>query len=142
QGLPVDTVKELVDLAGSKPSELTFAASSAGSVHHLAGEMFKQQTGIDMVHIPYKGGGQSLVDLASGRVDTGFIGLAPVLSHVKSGQLKALALTGRERNPLAPDVPTFHESGYGDFDVELWIGLVGQKGTPNEAISAMKNAIS
>lgn len=141
-GLPVSSVAELVELAKSKPSELTFAASSAGSVHHLAGEIFQQQTGIDMVHIPYKGGGQSLVDLASGRVDTAFIGLAPVLSHLKSGQLKALALTGRERNPLAQDVPTFNEAGYGNFDVELWIGLVGQKGTPNEVISAMRNAIS
>lgn len=141
-GVPVDSVKGFVEHAKSKPGELSYAASSTGSVHHLAGEVFKQQTGIDMIHIPYKGGGQSLVDMASGRVDAGFIGLAPVLTHIKSGQLKALALTGKERNLLAPGVPTFHEAGYGDFDVELWIGLVGLKDTPPEATSAMKGAIT
>jgi tripartite-type tricarboxylate transporter receptor subunit TctC len=141
-GVAASSVKDFVQYAKSKPGELSYAASSTGSVHHLAGEVFKQQTDIDMIHIPYKGGGQSLVDMASGRVDAGFIGLAPVLTHIKSGQLKALALTGKERNLLAPDVPTFREAGYGDFDVELWIGLVGLKETPPEAISAMKSAIT
>ena len=136
-GVPADSVAEFVEHVRSRPGELSYAASSAGSVHHLAGEVFKQKTNIDMVHIPYKGGGQSLVDMASGRVEAGFIGLAPVLPHLKSGQLKALALTGTERNQLAPDVPTFHEAGYGDFDVELWIGLVGHKDTPAEATAGM-----
>lgn len=139
--MPAKTVKELVQLAKSKPGELSFAASSTGSVHHLAGEVFKQQTGIDMIHIPYKGGGQSIVDLVAGRVDVGFIGLAPVLSQIKNGQLKALALTGAERNPQAPDIPTFTEAGYGDFNVELWVGMVGQKGAPAETVERMRQAV-
>jgi len=139
--VPVDSVKDFVEYARSQPGKLSYAASSTGSVHHLAGEVFKQQTNIDMVHIPYKGGGQSIVDMASGRVEAGFIGLAPILSQLQSGQLKALALTGAERNVLAPDVPTFQEAGYGDFDVELWIGLVGLKDMPDEVVASMRSAI-
>lgn len=139
--VPVDSVKDFVEYAKSQPGKLSYAASSTGSVHHLAGEVFKQQTNIDMVHIPYKGGGQSIVDMASGRVEAGFIGLAPILSQLQSGQLKALALTGAERNALAPDVPTFQEAGYGDFDVELWIGLVGLKDMPDEVVASMRSAI-
>jgi len=139
--VPATDVKGLVALAKSKPGGLTFAASSTGSVHHLAGEVFKQQTGIDIVHIPYKGGGQSIVDMVSGRIDMGFIGLAPILNHLKNGQLRALALTGERRNSQAPDVPTFREAGYGEFDVELWIGLVGLDDTPPEAVEGMRAAI-
>lgn len=139
--LPVKSVREFIELAKSRPGKLSFAASSTGSVHHLAGEVFKQQTGVDMIHIPYKGGGQSIVDMVAGRVDAGFIGLAPILSHIKSGRLRPLALTGSERNAQAPDVPTFHESGYGDFDVELWIGLVGLKDSPQASIDGMRQAI-
>lgn len=139
--VPVNSVKEFIAYAKNKPGELTYAASSTGSVHHLAGEVFKLQHGIDMVHIPYKGGGQSLVDMTAGRVDAGFIGLAPVLGHIQSGQLKALALTGSERNRLAPEVPTFIEAGHGEFDVELWIGIVGKNDMPDEAAQQMKLAI-
>jgi len=139
--VPATDVKGLVALAKSKPGGLTFAASSTGSVHHLAGEVFKQQAGIDIVHIPYKGGGQSIVDMVSGRIDMGFIGLAPILNHLKNGQLRALALTGERRNSQAPDVPTFREAGYGEFDVELWIGLVGLDDTPPEAVEGMRAAI-
>lgn len=140
--VPVASVRELVELAKSKPGQLTYAASSTGSVHHLAGEVFKQQTGSDMQHIPYKGGGQSIVDMVSGRIDVGFIGLAPVLNHIRSGQLRALAQTGATRNSQAPDVPTFTEAGYGDFDVELWIGMVGLKGAPPEITERMQQAIT
>jgi tripartite-type tricarboxylate transporter receptor subunit TctC len=139
--VPANSVRELVELAQLKSSELTYAASSTGSVHHLAGEMFKQQTDTEMQHIPYKGGGQSITDMVSGRIDVGFIGLAPVLSHIRSGQLRALAQTGTARNSQIPDVPTFTEAGYGDFDVELWIGLVGLKGTPPEVTARMQQAI-
>jgi len=139
--VPANNVKELVELAKSRPGSLSFAASSTGSVHHLAGEVFKQQTGIDIVHIPYKGGGQSIVDMVAGRIDVGFIGLAPILGNLKNGQLRALALTGDSRNDQAPDVPTFREAGYGEFDVELWIGLVGLEGTPPEAVDGMRAAI-
>lgn len=141
-GVPARTVRDFVEFAKSKPEELTYAASSTGSVHHLAGEVFKRQTGIEMIHIPYKGGGQSLVDMAAGRVDAGFIGLAPVLGQLQSGQLKALALTGAERNSLAPDVPTFNEAGYGEFDIELWIGIVGKKDMPEKAAQGMKDAVN
>ncbi|KAA0890921.1 tripartite tricarboxylate transporter substrate binding protein [Pusillimonas sp. ANT_WB101] len=140
--VPASSVRELVELAKSKPGELSYAASSTGSVHHLAGELFKQQTGIDMQHIPYKGGGQSIVDMVSGRVDVGFIGLAPVLSQLRSGQLLALAQTGETRNSQAPDVPTFSEAGYGDFNVELWIGLVGLKDIAPEITKRLQQAIT
>lgn len=139
--LAVQSVQDLVDMAKQRPSELTFAASSTGSVHHLAGEVFKQQTGVDLIHIPYKGGGQSIVDMISGRIDLGFIGLAPVLPYLKAGQLRALAQTGATRNPHAADVPTFAEAGFAEFDVELWVGLVGLQGMPEEAKQGMRQAL-
>lgn len=139
--LAAQTVQELVDMAKQRPGELTFAASSTGSVHHLAGEMFKQQTDVDMVHIPYKGGGQSIVDMIAGRIDLGFIGLAPVLPYLKTGQLRALAQTGVERNSHAPTVPTFIEAGFAEFDVELWVGLLGLKGMPEDAQQGMRQAL-
>ncbi|VCU70826.1 Tripartite tricarboxylate transporter family receptor [Pigmentiphaga humi] len=139
---PARTVKEFVERAKAQPGKISYAASSTGSVHHLAGEIFRKQTGIDITHIPYKGGGQSIVDMVSGRVDAGFIGLAPVLNQLKSGQLRALAQTGDKRDPQAPDVPTFAEAGFKAFDVQLWIGLVGLGGTPAGVSAKMQDAVA
>lgn len=140
--LKAQNVGDLVSLAKQNPGKLSYAASSAGSVHHLAGEMFNKMVGINMVHIPYKGGGQSITDMVSGRVDAGFIGVAPILELVRSGKLRVLAQTGDARNAVLPNVPTFREAGYGDFNVQLWIGMLALRDTPPEIVDRMQRKIA
>ena len=139
---PARTVADFVALARKEPGKLTFAASSAGSIHHLAGELFKRITATSMMHVAYKGGGQSIVDLAAGHVDSAFIGVAPVIDQVRAGNLRILAVTGESRSAILPDVPTFAEAGFADFDVELWIGLVARDSTPDAIVERMQKAVA
>ena len=122
--LPVKTVKDLIALAKARPGQLQFASPGAGSVQHLAGELFKLNAKVDMLHVPYKGSGQSIVDLVAGHVHLNFDSVPPVLPHVKSGRLRAIAVTSEKRYALLPEIPTVSESGLPGFDMSTWWGLL------------------
>ncbi len=135
--LPVKTVKELIAYAKANPGKLTFASSGTGSVFHLTGEMFKSMTGVDMVHIPYKGSAQAFPDLISGQVSLMFDLSTSVMPHVKSGKLRALAITSAKRNPALPDLPTVIEAGVPGFESLIWIGMLAPAGTPKEIVARL-----
>jgi tripartite-type tricarboxylate transporter receptor subunit TctC len=136
--LPVRSVKELVALAKARPGQLYFASPGSGSVQHLAGELFKLEARVDMVHVPYKGSGQSIVDLVAGNVHLNFDSVPPVLPHVRSGRLRALAVTSEKRFSILPDIPTVTESGVAGFDLSTWWGLVVPAAVSKDIIARLE----
>jgi tripartite-type tricarboxylate transporter receptor subunit TctC len=130
--MPVRSVKELVALAAKRRGELSFASSGYGSGTHLSGELFKQLTKVDMIHIAYKGGGPAVADLLGGHVPTMFSTLPSVTAHVASGRLRALAVTGGQRFPSLPNVPTMMEAGVANYTFSGWSGIFAPVGTPRE----------
>ena len=126
----VHSVKDLIALAKSKPGQLTFPSAGNGSTPHLAGEIFKTMTGINLIHVPYKGTGQSLQDLLGGQVQVGFDTTAAEITYVKAGRLRPLAVTTSKRIRSLPDVPTVAESGVPGYEVTTWYGLFAPAGTP------------
>ena len=132
--LPVKTIKELIALAKSKPGSVNFASSGQGSVIHLATELFASMAHVKMNHIPYKGTGPALTDTISGQTSIFFSSTATAMPHVKSGRLKAIAVTTAKRIPALPEVPTVAESGLPGYDVTLWHGLIGPKGLPRAIV--------
>lgn len=139
--LPAASVAELVALAKSRPGKLDFASGSTGSTGHLAGELFKQMTGTFMVHIPYKGAAPAAADLVAGRVHLMFDNLASALPRVKSGQVRALAVTTLKRAPALPELPTLDESGLKGFHMTTWWGLVGPAKMPAAVVSRLNAEI-
>jgi tripartite-type tricarboxylate transporter receptor subunit TctC len=139
--LPVKSVKELIELAKSKPGELNYASSGIGGSPHLAAEMFKTMAGVNMVHIPYKGTGPELTDLLAGVVRIAFETTPAVLPHVKAGKLRALAVNSLKRTPLLPDLPTMSEAGLPGFEVTSWNGVLAPAGTPKEIVTRLNNEI-
>ncbi len=138
--LPVKNVKEYIALA--KTNELTFASSGSGSPEHLAGEMFSAQAGIKMVHIPYKGSGQSVIDLAGGQVDSGFNTLPSVINMAKQGKVKILAVTTAKRSATNPDIPTVSESGLPNYDMSTWFALVAPAATSPEIVKRLNDEVN
>jgi tripartite-type tricarboxylate transporter receptor subunit TctC len=133
-GVEAKTLAEYVALAKSKPGQMNYASSGIGGAGHLAGELFKQRAGIDIVHVPYKGGGPAMTDLLGGRV-TMYPGVpSTVLPHVDSGKLRALAITGPNRIPTHPNIPTVAESGYPGFEASNWYAFVAPGKTPPEIL--------
>jgi len=133
--LPVHNLKELIAYAKAHPGQLTFASAGTGSISHLAGELFKEAAGIDIVHVPYQSGGGSMsADMIAGRVSMMLETVTNALALVKSGQLRALAVTTPQRSPAVPDLPTFAEAGLPGFDVSSWTGLFVPAGTPRPVI--------
>ncbi|MDB5809991.1 MAG: hypothetical protein JWN94_2113 [Betaproteobacteria bacterium] len=132
--LPVKNVKELIALAKSKPGALTYATSGIGSPEHFAGEMFKMMTGTDMLSIPYKGGGPLAIDLVGGQVMLAFNTAPPIMPHIQSGRVRALAVTMDKRVGALPDVPTIAESGVPGYQMSTWYGAVIQAKTPREIV--------
>jgi len=132
--LPVKNVAELIALARAKPGALTFCSAGSGSVPHLAGELFKLNARIDIVHVPYKGGGPAITDLIGGQVNMMFATPIEVMAHVNSGKLRVLATTSSKRLPSLPDVPTMQESGVPQFDVYAFFGVLAPAGTPKPVI--------
>ena len=124
------TLRDLVTAAKAKPGGLNYGSAGNGSATHLTGELFKSTLGVDLVHIPYKGGGPALNDLLGGQIDLVFDAIPTLLPHIKSGRISAYAITGRKRDPLLPDVPTVTEALGVDFDAYSWFGLVAPAGTP------------
>ena len=133
--LPVKSVKDLIALARSKPGALTFASSGTGSTQHLAGEMFMNLTGTKMIHVPFKGSGQAIQDLIGGHVSLNFDTMPPVLEHIRSGKLRALAVTTPRRASQLPDVPTLEELGLKGFEMTNWYGLMAPGTTPRALIN-------
>lgn len=125
--------KAFLDLMRRNPGRYNYGSAGSGTSHHLAGELFKQQTGTFITHIPYRGAGPALQDLISGNVDMMFDGLGSSAAHIKGGRIKALMVSGGKRNPAFPDVPCAAEVGLPDYTVTTWYGLWAPKGTPAEA---------
>ena len=137
--VPINSVKELIAFAKANPGKLTFGSSGVGTSIHLTTELFKIAVGIEMTHVPYKGVAPALTDLIGGQVDLMFPGITPAMPHVRSGKLKALAVTSRKRTPVVPAMPTLIELGVADFESAGWYGVLVPAGTP-AAISARLNA--
>jgi tripartite-type tricarboxylate transporter receptor subunit TctC len=135
--LPVRSVKELVALAKARPGQINFASSGAGGPTHLAGELLKSFTGINIVHVPYKGGGQVVNDVIAGQCEMTFIGAPASLPHVRSGRLRLLAVTTPKRLSMLPDVPTVAESGYPGFDVGASYSVLAPAGTPAAIVAKL-----
>jgi tripartite-type tricarboxylate transporter receptor subunit TctC len=142
QSLPVNSVKELVAHAKSKPAALNYGSSGHGSSAHLGMELFKQMAGVDMVHIAYKGIGPAIVDLMSGRVQLLFASAVSAGNAVKTGKVKALAVTSARRAKSLPDLPTIAESGVSNFDLSGWYGVVAPAGAPQAVIAKLNREIS
>ena len=140
-GLPAANVKELSALAKAKPGQLNYASSGNGSPANLAGALLGYMTGIALVHVTYKGTAQAMTDLLGGHVQLAFPSLTAVLPHVKSGKLKALAMTGPQRSPLAPDVPTVSESGVAGYQANIWNGILAPSATPRPLISKLNTEL-
>lgn len=134
------SVRELIALAKSKPGKLNYSSSGVGSPLNLAAELFKFRTGTNIKHIPYKGGGPATMGLLSGEVQLMFGSVAAVMPHVHEGKLRALAVTGLKRSPVAPNLPTLNESGFPGFDVTSWYGLLVPKKTPDAIVARLQAA--
>ena len=139
--VPANNLKEFIAWAKQNPGKLNYASQGNGSVSHIGTEIFKQQTGIEMTHVPYKGSGQAIQDVLAGQVQV-FITTPPsVMGHVQSGKLKALAVTGKTRHPQLPQVPTVAEAGLPGFELESWVALYVAAGTPNDVIQRLTNDV-
>ncbi len=135
--LGVNTMADFLKLAKSKPGQVSYATPGGGSLPHLIGELFKQQAGIDMMHVPYKGGGPALADLLAGHVNSSFLSPIEVNAHTKSGKLIALGASSLKRTPALAALPTFAEAGVTDFEALAWFGFVGRQGTPPEVLAKL-----
>ncbi|WP_345248491.1 tripartite tricarboxylate transporter substrate binding protein [Pigmentiphaga soli] len=140
-GLGAGSVAELVKLARSRSMALTYGSGGVGSANHLAGELFKTATGVDLVHVPYQGIAPATTDLLGGQVDLMFNGISSVLQYVKAGKLPALAVTTAARVDSLPDVPTMEEAGVKPFDVSAWFGLLAPRGTPPAVLASLEAAV-
>ena len=135
--LKINTVAELVEYAKNNPGKINFASSGNGTSHQLAGEMFKQYANVDITHVPYKGSPPAHIDLMGGSVDLMFDNIVAVGPHIKSGKLKALAVTSKTRSPMLPNVPTMQEAGYPNIEAVAWFGVLVPKGTPKNIINRL-----
>ncbi len=140
--VPAKSVAELIALAKAQPGQINFSSGGVGTLPHLIGEYFKSHAGIDVVHVPYRGGGPSVQDVVGGHIQFTFEGISVLLPLIKSGQLRALAVTSAKRSPLLPDVPTMIESGFPDFSTSAWTGLLAPAGTPSEAIAKLNSTVN
>ena len=135
--LPAKNIQELIALAKSQPGKLTYASFGVGSSAHLTFELFKGMTGVDMLHVPYKGGGPAIADLLAGQVSIYIPVLPSVVALSKSGKLRLLAVTGAKRSSAMPDTPTVAESGVPGFEASNWFGLMVPAGTPADIVSRL-----
>ena len=138
QRVPVKDLKGLLELIRKNPGKLNYASAGNGTSHHLAGELFKLQTGTFITHIPYRGAGPALQDLIAGQVDLMFDGLGSSANHIKGGRIRALAVASTRRAPGFPELPTSAEAGVPGYEVSTWYGLWAPKGTPREIVERMQ----
>ncbi len=135
------TLAEFVALAKAEPGRLTFGSGGNGASEHLAGALFRSQAGIDLQHVPYRGGSAAINDLIGGQISSIIINQLAVLPFIKAGRVRALAVAGRERSPELPDVPTFVESGYPNYEVAVWWGVMAPAGTPPAIVERLNREI-
>ena len=140
--IPANTVQELLTLIRKNPGKMNYASAGIGTTFHFCAEMFKDETGTNIVHVPYKGGGPALVDTLSGQVDMSFPTLSAALPHVKAGNLKALAVTSATRSALLPEVPTMQEAGVKGFQFTQWLALLAPAGTPQPVVARLNSALN
>ncbi len=140
--LPVTTVAELIALLKNKPGEINFASSGAGSTQHIAAELFKDATGVQMTHIPYRGSGPAMVDLMGGQVQIAFETASSVIPHIKSGKLRALAVLSAKRNAQLPDVPTMAEAGVPGVEMSAWYGIYMASATPKAIQTRIHDSVN
>ena len=139
--LPVTSIRDLINLVKEKPGQLTFAGSGVGGSSHLAGELFNTLAGVKMLHVPYKGSGPGLIDVIGGHVDLMFPTMLAAVPHVRSGKLRALAVTGLRRSPILPELPTVAESGIKDYEFVTWYGVLVPSGTPRPIVNKLYSEI-
>ncbi len=135
--LPIKTLADYQQYARENKDGVTFASAGSGSSIHLSGEIFKMQSRLNMLHVPYRGSAPAITDLLGGQVQSMFDNMTSALPHVKAGRLRALAVTSAQRSPLLPDVPTFTELGYSGFEVHSWFGLAAPAGTPRPIVERL-----
>ena len=138
----VNSLKELVERAKAKPRSISYASTGVGGFNHFGGELFKKVAGIDMVMVPYKGGGPAMIDVMAGQVPVMFSSVTQVLPHARSGKLKVLAVGATKRSAALPDVPTVIESGYPGYEVTVWWGIVAPAGTSRTALERLRKEIT
>jgi tripartite-type tricarboxylate transporter receptor subunit TctC len=134
---PPRTVQELVQYAKKNPAKVSFGSAGVGTSHHLTGEKFKLDTGIDMLHVPYKGSGPAHIDLMGGQIQLMFDNIVALIPHVRAGKVRALAVSSAQRHPQLPDVPTIQEAGVKDFETVAWFGILAPAGTPRNVIARL-----
>ena len=139
--LPVTSFKELIAYAKAHPGKLNYASASVASIGHLTGELLNHAAGIDLVHVPYKGSGQAVIDLLAGQVPMMFSGMSSVMPHIKAGKLRPLAVTGAQRSPATPAVPTIAESGFPGFEATAWYGVLAPARTPKPIVNRLHDEI-
>jgi len=139
--LPPKTVKEFVAFLKVRKGEVSYASAGNGGANHLAAELFKSMAGVDMIHIPYKGTGPSIADVLGGQVPVTFGNLLPMLPHINSGKLRPLAVTAKTRSPALPNVPTFSESGYPNYEAINWFGILAPKGVSPDIVKRLNSEI-
>jgi tripartite-type tricarboxylate transporter receptor subunit TctC len=139
--LPAKTVREVIAIARARPGELSFGSSGPGATDHLAGELFKTLTGVNMVHVPYKGGAPAMLDLMSGQVQTVFSTVSTAIGAIRSGKVRAIAMTGDKRFELMPELPTIAQAGVPGFEVRNWYGVFVPAGTSKEIIARLNSEL-
>jgi tripartite-type tricarboxylate transporter receptor subunit TctC len=140
--VPAKSVKELIAQAKAAPGKLTYGSNGMGTAQHLIGAQFEQNAGVSLVHVPYKGSGPLSTDLLGGQINMTFDTITPVLQHVKSGKLRAIAVTTAKRSPALPDVPTLDESGLKGFNIGTWFGVLAPAGTPPEVVTRLNTEVN
>jgi tripartite-type tricarboxylate transporter receptor subunit TctC len=140
--LPARSVKDLISIAKAKPGQLSFASSGVGSATHMTAELFKLMSGVDIVHVPYKGSGQAMADLISGQVGVAFDQITSSLPQVNAGRLRALAVTSARRFPSVPDLPTVAEAGVPGYESVSWNGIAAPAGTPQEIVNRVQSEVA
>lgn len=140
--LPVKTVQQLIDYARKNPGKLNMASGGNGTTGHLGGELFKALAGVFMVHVPYRGAGQALTDLIGGQADLMFDNIASALPHIKAGRVRALGVSGAQRSPVLPDLPTIQEAGVKNYETTAWGGVIGPPGMPAELVQRLNRDIN
>jgi tripartite-type tricarboxylate transporter receptor subunit TctC len=141
-GLPVNSVKELIALAKQKPGEIPWASGGIGGSQHLAGELFRLETGVNMLHVPFKGAGPAMIDVVGGHTKVAFSALIAAAPHIRSGKLRALGTGGTTRSAVLPDVPTIAEAGVPGYEAVNWWGIVAPAGTPAAIVEKLHKEIS
>jgi len=139
---PGKTLADVIAISKKDSNGLSYGTSGAGGTPHIAGELLKQKTGANLLHIPYKGGGQALTDLLGGNIPLVYTAVAGANQYVKSGRVKAIAVSSAKRSPSLPDVPTFIEGGVKDFEINSWVGLLAPSKTPKPVIAKLNQALN